>query len=113
MIHIKKIDACKQFCVHEKVLNNAVVSDNRKFWQTISPLFSEKAFRKATLILKDNNRTITNNHELAETFNTFFINITRNLKIDSNLLEITQNLNTSDPVSKTIKSMKNTQVSSK
>ena len=48
MTHIKKIDACKQFCVHEKVLNNAVVSDNRKFWQTISPLFSEKAFRKAT-----------------------------------------------------------------
>ena len=56
-----------------KQLNNKIISDNKKFWQTISPLFSEEAFRKETFILKDSNRTITNNHELAETFNTFFI----------------------------------------
>ena len=36
-----------------KQWNNKVVSDNRKFWQTISPLFSEKAFRTETIILKD------------------------------------------------------------
>ena len=59
-----------------KQLNNKVISDNKKFWQTISPLFSEKAFRKETIILKDSNRSITKNHELAETFNTFFSNIT-------------------------------------
>ena len=46
---------------------------------------------------------ITNNHEQAESFNTFFSNITQNLKIDSNLVENTQNLNTSDPVLKAIK----------
>ena len=85
-----------------KQLNNKVVSDTRKFWQTISPLFSE-GFRKETIILKDSNRTITKNHELAETFNTFFSNITQNLKIDSNLVEITENLNISDPVLKAIK----------
>ena len=60
-----------------KQLNNKVFSDNRKFGQTASPLFSEKAFRKETIILKDSNRTITNNHELAETFDTFFSNITQ------------------------------------
>ena len=86
-----------------KQLNNKVISDNKKFWQTISPLFSEKAFRKETIILKDSNRTITNNHELAETFNTFFSNIIQNLKLDSNLVEITENLNISDPVIKAIK----------
>ena len=86
-----------------KQLNNKVISDNKKFWQTISPLFSEKAFRKETIILKDSNRTITNNHELAETFNTFFGNITQNLKLDSNLVEMTENLNISDPVTKAIK----------
>ena len=59
-----------------KQLNNKVISDNKKFWQKISPLFSEKAFRKETIILKDSNRSITKNHELAETFNTFFSNIT-------------------------------------
>ena len=86
-----------------KQLNNKVISDNKKFWQAISPLFSERAFRKETIILKDSNRTITNNHELAETFNTFFSNITQNLKLDSNLVEITENLNISDPVIKAIK----------
>ena len=85
-----------------KPLNNKVASDNRKFWQTISPLFSEKAFHKETIILKDSNRTITNNHELAETFNTFFSNITQSLKIDSNLVESTKNLNISGPVLRAI-----------
>ena len=86
-----------------KQLNNKVISDNKKFWQTISSLFSEKAFRKETIILKDSNRTMTNNHELAETFNTFFSNITQNLKLNSNLVEIAENPNISDPVSKAIK----------
>ena len=63
----------------------------------------EKVFRKETIILKDSNRTITNNHELADTFNNFYSNITRNLKIDSNLVEITENLNIFDPVLKAIK----------
>ena len=86
-----------------KQSNDKVISDNKKFWQTISPPFSEKAFRKEAIILKDGSRTITNNHELAGTFNTFFSNITQNLKLDSNLVEITENFNTSDPVIKGIK----------
>ena len=65
--------------------------------------FSKKAFLKETIILKDSSRTITNSHELAETFNTFFSKITQNLKSDSNLVEITENLNISDPVTKAIK----------
>ena len=66
------------------------------------PIF-RKSFRKETVILKDSNRSITNNHELVETVNTFFSNITQNLKIDSNLVEIIENLNNSDPVLKVIK----------
>ena len=54
-------------------------------------------------MLKDNNITTKSNHELAENFNTVFSNITQNLKADRNLVEITQNLNTSDPVLKVIK----------
>ena len=75
-----------------KQLNNKVVSDNREFWQTKSPLYSEKVFCKETK-LKDNNRAITKNHELAAQI----------LKIDSNLVEITEDLNNSDPVLKAIK----------
>ena len=53
--------------------------------------------------MKDNNRTITNNQELAETFYTFLINITQNLKIDDNLVSFKNNLDTSDPVLKSNK----------
>ena len=80
-----------------KHLNNKVISDNKKFCQIISSLFSEKAFRKETIRLKDSNRTITNNHGLVATFKSFFSSTTQNLKFDSNLVEITENLNISDP----------------
>ena len=86
-----------------KLLNNKIVFDSSKFWQTISPLFSEKVFCKETIALKANNRIITNNQELAETFNTFFSNTSQNLRIDSTLVEITQNFNTSDSVLKATK----------
>ena len=41
---------------------------NRKFWKTVHPLFSEKAYQKEsiTIISKDTEETITKNEELAE-----------------------------------------------
>ena len=86
-----------------KQLNNKAISDNKKVWQTKRPLFSEKAFHKETIILKDSNGTITTNHEVAETFNTFFSKITQNSLLDRNLVEITENLNISNLVIKAIK----------
>ena len=67
------------------------------------PSFLGTAYCKETIILKDNKRAITVNQELAGSFNTFYCSITRNLKTDSNLVEITQNLNTTDPNLKVIK----------
>ena len=77
-------------------LNNKIVTDNRKFWKAISPLFSKKALKDITL--KESNKTITNNAELAETFNTFFSKIVPNLNIDSNLGNNITNANITDPV---------------
>ena len=79
-------------------LNNKIVTDNRKFWKTISPLFSEGTFRRECIILKESNKTITNNAELAETFNTFFCKMEPNLSIDSNLGDNITNPNITDPV---------------
>ena len=81
-----------------KQLSDKIVSENRKSCKTTGPLFSEKTFQKDTITSKDNNRTITNNQELAETFNTSLRNVTQNLKVDNNLVEITQKLDSSDPV---------------
>ena len=41
----------------------------------MSPLFTEKAFHRQYVTLKESNKTMTNNEELAETFNTFFSKI--------------------------------------
>ena len=54
-------------------LDNRIPKGNRKFWKTVNPLFSEKAYQKEsiTIISKDTEETITKNEELAETFNSF------------------------------------------
>ena len=79
-------------------LNNKIVTDNRKFWKTVSPLFSKKAFHRECITLKESNKTITNNAELAGTFKTFFSKIVPNLNIDSNLGDNITNPNSTDPV---------------
>ena len=55
-------------------LDNKILKDNRKFWKTGNPLFSEKAYQieSIKIISKDTEETITKNEELAEIFNSFF-----------------------------------------
>ena len=79
-------------------LNNKIATDNRKFWKTTIPLFCEKAFHRECITLKESNKTITNNVELAETFNTFFSKIVPNLNIDNNLGDNITKPNITDPV---------------
>ena len=58
-----------------KFYNNidiSLVTDNKKFWKTVSPLFSEKYFSKRKLILVEDNNVVSKDGEVAETVNTFF-----------------------------------------
>ena len=66
-------------------LDNKIVIDNRKFWKAVSPLFSENAFYRESVILKEHGKTITDNEKIAEKFNNFFSNIVKNLNIDGEL----------------------------
>ena len=83
-------------------LENKIVTNNRKFWKVVSPLFSEKALRKESIILKEHGKTITDNKKIAETFNNFFSNIVKKLKTDSDLSDITSQKNNADPVFRAI-----------
>ena len=62
-------------------LNVKDLSDNRKFWKTIKPFFSNKDLNSNKLMLKENNRLITEEKELATVMNTFFVNITESLDL--------------------------------
>ena len=66
--------------------------------ENLSPLFSEKAFHRECITLKECNKTITNNVKLAGAFNTFFSKIVPNLNIDHNLGDNITNPNINDPV---------------
>ena len=79
-------------------LNIKDLSDNRKFWKTIKPFFSNKGLNSNKLMLKENNRLITEEKELATVMNTFFVNITefRSKKDDDSSLDLISSENISD-----------------
>ena len=58
------------------------VSGNRKFWKTTVTLLGEGFFHKESVILNNDNKTISNKKELAESFNKHFSKLVENLDID-------------------------------
>ena len=79
-------------------LNVKDLSDNRKFWKTIKPFFSNKGLNSNKLMLKEINRLITEEKELATAMNTSFVSITESLDLkkddDSSLNPInSENIN--------------------
>ena len=62
-------------------LDVKVVTDNRKFWKTIKPLFSEKHFSNNKITLIEGEEIISDDQQIAEIFNSYFANIVENLDI--------------------------------
>ena len=53
-------------------LNMKMFQDNKKFWQTIKPLFSDKQHDlKRNIVIVEDNSVISDNKEVADKFNTF------------------------------------------
>ena len=89
---------CKTKAEYFQKLNVKDLLDNRKFWKTIKPFFSNKGLNSSKLMLKENNRLITEEKELATVMNNFFVNITESLDLkkddDSSLNPISsENMN--------------------
>lgn len=62
-------------------LNTKNVIDNKKFWKTIKPFFSDKSFIQGKVSLAENNEFLSNNVKIAGLFNEFFSNVVINLEI--------------------------------
>ena len=73
------------------------ITDNKTFWKTVKPFFTDKIKTKSKITLIEKNiasqegqekivseKIITDDHAVAEVFNKFFINIVPNLKISTN-----------------------------
>ena len=57
------------------------VLDNKKFWQNIKTLSSNKVKAKPTIRLIENDKMIDNKIKIAEIVNKYFVNIVKNLRI--------------------------------
>ena len=57
------------------------LSDNRKFWKTIKPYFTNKGLNSNKLLVEEKGNLVSNEKQLATIMNSFFINIAKGLEI--------------------------------
>ena len=85
-------------------LDISLVTDNKKFWKTVKLFFSDKLQTNNKIVLIDDETIISNDVEVAETMNEFFVTVTDSLGINEN----SNNENTTegiiDPVDKAVHS---------
>ena len=79
-------------------MNHHNYIDNKRFWNTMKPLFSNFGGGSQKITLVKDDKIISNDKEVAETFNKFFANSVHSLNISENkaLLNATEDL--TDPV---------------
>ena len=88
-------------------LDTKIMKDNRKFWKTVNPLFSEKSYSKYSISLINKDGLITKKEDLAKTFNSFFSSIVKKLGIE-HVPDDESNLpNVDDPILKAIAKYEN------
>ena len=102
----------RNFCVNllrkekRKYYNNLdlkIMEDNKKFWQCVKPLFSNKhnVFQK-NIIIVENDRITSENSEVADKLNNFFVEAVESLEIEPFApdLENNETINIDDIINK-------------
>ena len=56
-------------------LNTSQIIDNRKFWRSVKPLFSDKIIKASNFIQYENQEIISDEKEVAEKYKLYFSNI--------------------------------------
>ena len=98
---------CKK--TRKKFYNNIdlkVFTDNKKFWKNVKPLFSDKGATKNKISIIENDQIVSDEGELAMTFNDFFKNAVNNLGIDQNISHCQSVNNMNDPIDAAIHKFK-------
>ena len=84
-------------------LEPSCISDNKKFWRAVKPLFSEALSNENIILIEDKNEIHEDNRSISEIFSDFFRNAVKNLNIEINTGLIISDINETDPVIKAIK----------
>ena len=64
------------------------VTDNKKFWKTMTPKFSNKCKTRNIIILIENEKILQINKVLANTFNNYFTDVTNSLGLKKKTLDL-------------------------
>lgn len=83
------------------------ITDNKLFWKTIKPFFSEKGVQNRVITLVEKDEIISDDGKVAETFNTFFANAVVSLNIEIPRMFITDTQGVEDPIDKIISKFSN------
>ena len=87
-VNIRKCKSYQNFCVnlfkkekrqYYENLDPKLTTDNKKFWKTVKPFFSEKQISPRNIILIEGDIIIPENKEVAENMNGFFVKAVVNL----------------------------------
>ena len=81
----------KNFCInllererkkYYNELDTTIFESNKKFWDRVKPLFSEKVVLKHNLCLKENGEMISDKKKVAEILNNYFMESVENLEVE-------------------------------
>ena len=86
-------------------LNVNHITDNKSFWRAVEPDFPNKILGTSRVILGDDGKIISDTEKVADTFNNFFVNIGKTLKINKDKQFLVETSHGFDPVLKTIKNI--------
>ena len=87
-------------------LNVNKIIDNKQFWKTMKPFFSDKSKLNRDITLIDGENIITSETEIAETMNTFFSNAVQKLDIQGYQTNFSLDINL-DKITNTVNKFKN------
>ena len=73
-------------------MNSNDITDNKTFWQTIKPYFNEKGSGSNKIALPGRESVLTNEKEIANTLNNYFIKITKHLNLKPHTASSTMNI---------------------
>ena len=63
-------------------LNVKYITENKLFWETVKPSFTDKTLKDERITLVQNNKVVSDESELLKIFSKYFGNIVQNLRID-------------------------------
>ena len=83
-------------------LNLNSITDNKKFWKSVKPNFTNKIKKNEKIILVEKEHIISENKQTAEIMNDYFVNITKELNIPEEINTDCESIFT-DPIDAIIK----------